>query len=89
MPVDKGDGAYKVPRRYKRVGECARCGWCCIKEECEHLTWEGETAICTIHENRFDRCRTFPQAPPILNDKCGYHFLDTWEDDRVVRAREV
>jgi len=75
--------------RYTRKGKCNRCGWCCIEEKCEHLAWENDIAICKIYKNRFDRCRWFPQTPPILNKECGYYFLDTFEDNRIVMAGEV
>jgi len=75
--------------RYIRKGKCNRCGECCINEDCEHLIWESDIAICLIYKNRFDRCKWFPQAPPILIEKCGYYFLDTWENNRIVKAKEV
>jgi len=78
-----------VKRRYERRGKCNRCGWCCIEEECDQLAWKDDIAICKIYKDRFNHCRWFPQAPPILIEKCGYYFLDTWENNRIVKAKEV
>jgi hypothetical protein len=72
-------------RRYERQGECKRCGQCCVQEECEYLILEGNIAACKIYENRYARCRRFPQNPPILIKKCGYYFLDTWENNKPVK----
>ena len=77
--------------RYIRKGECLRCGWCCIQENCEYLEWDGDTAICKIYNDpdRPEKCKLFPEMPPILNPRCGYWFVDRWDNDRVLRAREV
>ena len=74
--------------RYIRKGQCVRCGKCCLNENCEYLEL-GELSTCKIYNNdkRPDKCRTFPQAPPITIDSCGYYFLDTWENNRIVKAR--
>jgi len=72
--------------RYVRMGKCNRCGWCCEYRGCEHLSYdEDEKAVCNIYENRPQECRVFPEAPPILTETCGYYFLDTWENNRVVK----
>lgn len=52
---------------------------------CEHLDWEGVIAICKIYVSRPPRCKLFPQAPPILAETCGFYFLDTWENNRIVK----
>ena len=71
--------------RYIRQGECNRCGQCCINEDCEHFVM-GEPATCLIHDKeRPPKCEWFPEAPPIIFEKCGYYFLDTWEDNRIVK----
>lgn len=74
--------------RYVRKGKCVRCGQCCINEDCEYLTWEkDETATCLIFgkEERPLMCSLFPEMPPILLEGCGYYFLDTWEDNKIVK----
>jgi len=75
--------------RYIRQGECNRCGQCCINEDCEYFEM-GEPATCKIHDKECPpKCEWFPQAPPIIFEKCSYYFLDTWEDNRVVGVKEV
>jgi len=76
-------------KRYIRQGECIRCGQCCVNEDCEHFEM-GVPATCKIHDGeRPPRCEWFPEDPPIVFEKCGYYFLDTWKEDRVVRGRSV
>lgn len=73
--------------RYTRFGECKRCGFCCLggdkNEPCEHLVWGIDGAICMIYDSKPVACDTFPDAPPILTDKCGYYFIDLWENKRL------
>lgn len=77
--------------RYIRKGQCNRCGACCIIEDppCPHLKWNGKIAICNIYNNpnRPLRCKLFPESPPIPSqfDKCGYYFIDTWNNDEIVK----
>lgn len=81
-------------KRYERRGSCARCGLCCADEACEDLAWVAKTgdAFCMRHtedrglEDCPQKCQYFPQQPPILNPECGFHFVDTWEDNRPVRT---
>jgi len=76
--------------RYRRIGECNRCGECCINEECRHLSIDDGIATCTIYRkwNREKKCRVFPANPPIVFKKCSYKFYDTWED-RIIGVGEV
>ena len=78
--------------RYIRLGKCNRCGFCCLggdkNEPCEYLEWNREMAICTIYGNHPPACKSFPDAPPILTDKCGYYFIDTWTGKQL-GAKEV
>jgi len=75
--------------RYIRKGSCRRCGKCCEGEDCEHFK-PGNPATCLIHDGeRPNKCEWFPQAPPIIFKDCGYYFLDTWENNRVVGPGEV
>ena len=81
--------SYTTDLRYKRQGQCIRCGQCCVNEDCEYFMM-GEPAICLIHDKeRPSKCEWFPEAPPIIFEKWGYYFLDTWEDNRIVGVKEV
>lgn len=74
----------KIPR-YERKGKCNRCGWCCEYHGCKNIIYENGKAICSIYKNRPQRCIVFPEAPPILTKTCGYYFVDTWENNRIVK----
>ena len=73
-------------KRYDRRGECKKCGQCCVNENCNHLAVADNGMICMIHEDpeRPQKCTEFPANPPILFKGCGYGFIDTWEDNRMV-----
>lgn len=76
----------KIKPRYIRKGQCNRCGWCCEYHGCPHLQYDGGgKAVCPIYKNRPKRCRVFPEAPPILHEGCGYYFIDTWDNNRIVK----
>jgi len=76
-----------VKPRYIRQGKCIRCGWCCAQEDCEHLKMEDDFATCLIHEeDRPLRCNLYPANPPIIHPGCGYYFLDTYEDNKIVKG---
>lgn len=79
-------------KHYVREGKCNRCGFCCVggskNEPCAELVWDGEIAVCAIYGNHPPTCKSFPDAPPILTDKCGYYFIDLWTNKRL-KAREV
>jgi len=72
--------------RYARQGTCRRCGWCCEYHGCELLRYENGLAVCPVYDTRPPRCVVFPEAPPILNEKCGYYFLDLWDKNRKVKS---
>jgi hypothetical protein len=74
--------------RYVRKGKCGRCGKCCLGENCEHLRFEGDVAVCGIYGSpeRPDKCKLFPEMPPLPFEGCGYWFEDTYEGNRVVRG---
>jgi len=75
-----------LKRRYKRQGSCKRCGWCCEYHGCPDVIYDEKgMAICTIYDDRPDRCRVFPEAPPILHKECGFYFLDTYENNQIVK----
>ena len=84
------DVAVYETRRYKRAGNCKRCGQCCLTVNCDHFEM-GEVATCKIHDSpdKPSDCELFPEAPPIMIKGCGYYFLDIWENNRIVREREV
>jgi len=73
--------------RYLRQGQCDRCGWCCEQRVCpDYLRYDKEgKAVCTIYPQHPGECQRFPQAPPILVESCGFYFLDTWENNRLVK----
>ena len=75
----------KIKPRYIRDGKCNRCGWCCEYHGCDKVIYEDGLAICSIYKNRPQRCVVFPEAPPILHEGCGYHFLDTYENNKIVK----
>jgi hypothetical protein len=73
-------------KRYRRVGECIRCGRCCANEDCEHFTpaTETEPAICAIwgDPERELKCTEWPPNPPIVIEGCGYKFVDRVDEER-------
>ena len=73
--------------RYERKGKCNRCGWCCEYRVCpEYLSYdEAGKAICDAYGDHPGECQRFPQAPPILHERCGYYFEDTWEKNKIVK----
>lgn len=77
--------------RYIRCGECNQCGICCIEEDCEYFKWEDGKGICTVFgkPERYPRCINFPAAPPIMIKECSYYFIDTQEDNRIIKPREI
>lgn len=84
--IGEKDESGKIKPRYERRGQCNRCGWCCEYHGCPLVKYDEENkAYCTIYNNRPNRCRVFPEAPPILNENCGYYFVDTWENNKVVK----
>lgn len=87
IPGRKKTKGKSTPKRYLRKGDCAKCGWCCLQEDCRHLMFVDGFYFCGIYysPDRPEKCRNFPQAPPILNPGCGYYFLDRWENDKVVK----
>jgi len=77
-----------IKRRYLRKGQCNRCGWCCKHENCEHLEIKNGIATCLIYKQKRElKCTIFPDAPPILHEGCGYWFIDTWEDNKIVKKK--
>lgn len=79
--------------RYTRKGQCNRCGWCCLLEDppCTHLEFiEKGKYNCKIHDkkDRLEKCIVFPGNPPIQNPRCGYWFIDLWENNKMIKAGE-
>jgi hypothetical protein len=81
----------KTKIRYERRGECIRCGKCCLNEDCDYYTHDGEKATCLIFgkDERPMRCIWHPQLPPIIIEGCGYYFIDTWNNDKKLGYNEV
>jgi len=79
--------------RYRRRGKCLRCGACCLNENCKHLVFDKKTglATCKIFKSpkRPAKCKNFPAAPPIIFETCGFYFLDTWENNRIVKPKKI
>lgn len=79
--------------RYIRQGECNHCGWCCMLENppCPHLMMKNGKSYCKIWEGDQRKeigkeyCIHFPSLPPITHDECGYYFIDTWEENKIVK----
>jgi hypothetical protein len=73
------------------MGECKRCGRCCLSEDCEHLSFLDDIATCLIHDSkdRPPRCVNFPAAPPIMIEECGYYFIDTLENNKIIKPKEI
>jgi len=78
----------KTPR-YIRKGECRRCGACCLNENCQYLKFTNGKATCLIHNSKYrpNKCKTFPQLPPIIFKTCGYYFIDRI-DGRIIKPGE-
>ncbi len=77
--------------RYIRKGKCIQCGACCQNENCEFLKFDGKKWQCLIHSNsnRPQRCKSFPQVPPIIFKTCGYYFLDKWNNNKIIKPGEI
>jgi hypothetical protein len=75
--------------RYRRTGECNRCGACCGYEDppCEHFTAATKTkpAACAIWDDpdRDSMCREWPTSPPIKIATCGFRFVDLVTDKEL------
>lgn len=41
---------------YIRIGQCNQCGWCCEQEQCPHLAYKDEKAICLIRDKLEQPC---------------------------------
>jgi len=47
---------------------------------------EENLSTCMIYEQeRPMRCSIYPDGPPIIHPDCGYYFVDTWEDNKIVK----
>jgi len=82
---------HKSPR-YIRKGKCKRCGWCCLREDppYSYLKKEDDTYTCTVFDDKDERdvrCGLYPGNPPIVYELCGYYFIDTWEDNKIVKGK--
>ena len=59
-----------------RIGECNKCGKCCIAAGCEFYK-EGK---CTIYKNRPESCKNYPSIQNFkdgwLIKGCGFKFIE-------------
>jgi hypothetical protein len=87
MNKDLNNPIKNVIPRYKRQGECNRCGWCCQLENCKHLKIVDGFATCMIYDDKKKplKCSLYPANPPIMHEKCGYYFLDLYENNKKVK----
>jgi len=86
---------YDPHKKYKRVGECRRCGRCCDLH-CPHLVWianrdvkAGERFSDTGLDQPFraectaspkpSMCSNFPTNPWQTPPKCGYSWVEVEE----------
>ena len=71
--------------RYTRHGQCNRCGECCSQEDCEHFGWQGNLAVCVIHDSpdRPEKCRMYPANPPTIFSRCGFYFVDNTNEKHL------
>ena len=84
--------AYDPHKKYKRVGECRRCGRCCDLH-CQFLRWlatrdikRGEEFVDTgigypiivicLADLKPEMCADFPTSPPQTPPKCGYSWIE-------------
>lgn len=90
---------YDPHKRYRRVGECRRCGRCCDLH-CPHLRWvvnrelkPGEVFYETglkepimaecTAQPRPKMCADFPTDPSQTPPKCGYSWVEVTEGAEV------
>ena len=74
---------YVETKRKQRVGECSRCGDCCLLVvRCPFLEGKNE---CKIYSKRSEQCRMFPIDERDLEDcpTCSFRFV---EDARSTSA---
>ena len=82
-----------------RIGECNRCGICCIG--CRYIQWTNSKipgiekrliGTCTIwgtKERKEKGCDDYPQYPDRLLGKfCGYRFIDEETGKDVTQYRK-
>lgn len=68
-------------RKLIRVGECNRCGLCCVG--CGNYISPN---ICSVWETQPEDkgCKIWPPHPFERPDYCNYHFYDSETFDEVV-----
>jgi Fe-S-cluster containining protein len=69
-----------LPVDEKRIGECKRCGACCMfLFKCPFLKFENHgsnKSMCTIHGLRPPQCRKYPRTEwEKAHEPCGYDFV--------------
>ncbi len=70
--------------RYVKMGNCIQCGQCCKKcvgiEPCLYYI----DAKCSIYDDRPVFCRNFPPDWTRCPEGCGYYFIDTENNNKVM-----
>lgn len=74
-------------KRYKRYGKCNQCGDCCENENCEYFTKDRKCAIFGYLDRPL-KCTLFPEYPQHPFKKCGYYFLDVYED-KIIKPEGI
>jgi len=67
-----GSGLRK--RSFTLKGECLRCGRCCARMNCEHLTKDGDKAACGLGWLMPFGCRLYPQPGEETLIGCGLYW---------------
>ena len=84
-----------MTKKYIRKGYCNRCGDCCsinnfpshyyatmsLDKDGYCLSFDRDTRLCTIYENRPHRCRISPRSPEETScqPNCTYTFMEVIE----------
>jgi Fe-S-cluster containining protein len=58
------------------LGGCHRCGACCERAGCAHLSFElfngQRRAVCEIYSHRPVGCALWPDLEDVIPEGCGY-----------------
>jgi len=72
--------------RYERLGECNKCGNCCVAEDCDKFN--AVTRMCMDYEHRPSKCSNCPAAPPIMVEGCSFKFKEL-ETGRILGVKQI
>ncbi len=60
--MDKTHTVHKID--FLRAGECSRCGECCFKWNCRHLSMDAEgLRVCDVQGRKRDFCKECTEDP--------------------------